>query len=118
MIVNRFDRASAMDRPNRDLPTIAATLAVVPAVVLMVFGANRLGLIHLVPVVAAILALAATDWKSAALLRASAAFLLGVFALLGGMTIGVVFVPSAALMTWGTVRAAGRYDSERRQGHP
>lgn len=116
--MNRFEDAPWMDRPNRDIPTIAATLAVVPAVVLMVFGANRLGLIHLVPVVAAILPFAATDWRSAALLRASAAFLLGVFALLGGMTIGVVFVPSAALMTWGTVRAAGRYDSERQQGNP
>ncbi len=116
--MNRFEDAPWRDRPNRDIPTIAATLAVVPAVVLMVFGANRLGLIHLVPVVAAILPFAATDWRSAALLRASSAFLLGVFALLGGMTIGVVFVPSAALMTWGTVRAGGRYDSERRLGNP
>ncbi len=118
MNVKRFDTAPWMNRPNRDVPTIAATLAVVPAVVLMVFGANRLGLIHLVPVVATILPLAATDWKSAALLRASAAFLLGVFALLGGMTIGVVFVPAAALWTWGMVRAVGRYDSGRREGNP
>ncbi|MDE2655398.1 MAG: hypothetical protein OXI71_16490 [Gemmatimonadota bacterium] len=116
--MNRFEDAPWMDRPNRDIPTIAATLAVAPAIVLMAFGANRLGLIHLVPVVAAILPFAATDWKSAALLRASAAFLLGVFALLGGMTIGVVFVPSVALMTWGTVRAGGRYDSERREANP
>ena len=65
MIANRFDDAPRMDRPNRDLPTVAATVAVVPGLVLMVLGANRLGLIHLIPVVAAILPFAATDWKSA-----------------------------------------------------
>ena len=113
--MNRFDDAPRMDRPNRDLPTVAATVAAVPGLVLMVVGANRLGLIHLVPVVAALLSFAATDWKSAALFRGSAAVLFCAVALLGGMTIGMVFVPSAALLTWGTVRAAGRYDLERRE---
>ena len=103
--MNRFDGAPRMDRPNRDLPTVAATVAAVPGLVLMVLGANRLGLIHLIPVVAAILPFAATDWKSAVLLRASAAVLFGAVALLAGMTIGVAFVPSAALLTWGMVRA-------------
>ncbi len=113
--MNRFADAFRTHRPNRDLPTIAAAVAAVPGLVLLALFANRLGLIHLVPVVAAILPFAATDWKSAALLRASAAFLFGVFALLGAMTIGVVFVPSAALATWGTVRAVGRYDLARRE---
>lgn len=116
--MNRFAAAFRMHRPNRDLPTIAAAVAALPAVALMVLGANRLGLIHLVPVVAAILPFAATDWKSAALLRASAAFLFGVIVILGAMTIGVVFVPSAALATWGTVRAAERYDLKRAQEKP
>lgn len=116
--MNRFGDALQMDRPNRDVPTVATTVAVAPGLVLLVFGADRMGLIHLVPVVAAILPLAATDWKSAALLRASAAFLFGVFALLGGMTIGVVFVPAAALSIWGMIRAIGRYDLERRAKSP
>ena len=117
-MVNRFEDAPWMDRPNRDLPTAAASLAAVPGLVLLVLFANRLGLIHLVPLVAAVLPFAATDWKSAVLLRASAAVLFGVFALLGMMTIGVAFVPSAALSTWGMVRAVGRYDLERRESSP
>lgn len=115
MIVNRFADAFRMHRPNRDLPTIAAAVAAVPGLVLLALFSNRLGPIHLVPVVAAILPFAATDWKSAALLRSSAAFLFVVFALLGAASIGVVFVPSAALLTWGTIRAAERYDLKRAQ---
>lgn len=113
--MNRFADAFRTHRPNRDLPTIAAAVAAVPGLVLLALFSNRLGLIHLVPVVAAILPFAATDWKSAALLRASAAFLFGVIVILGGMSIGVVFVPSVALATWGTIRAAERYDLGRAQ---
>ncbi|MDE2985069.1 MAG: hypothetical protein OXU69_10220 [Gemmatimonadota bacterium] len=112
-MMNRSARESAMNRPNCDLPTIAATVAVVPGLVLILLYANRFGLIHLVPVIAAILPFWATSWKGAALLRALAAGLFGAFALLGAMTIGVAFVPSAALSLWGMVRAIGRHGEER-----
>lgn len=115
--MNRSARESALNRPNCDLPTIAAAVAVVPGLVLIVLYANRFGLIHLVPVLAAILPFWATTWKGAVLLRALAAGLFGAFAVLGAMTIGVVFVPSVALALWGMVRAIGRHSEGRRKRH-
>lgn len=112
-MVNRSADGEGLNRPNCDLPTIAAAVAVLPGLVLIVLFANRFGLIHLVPVIAAILPFAATTWKGAALLRALAAGLFGALALLGAMTIGVAFVPSAALSLWGMVRAIGRHGKER-----
>ncbi len=116
--MNRSARESGkMNRPNCDLPTIAAAVGVVPGLVLIVLLADRFGLTYLVPVIAAILPFTATTWKGAVLLRALAAGLFGAFALLGAMTIGVVFVPSAALSLWGMVRAAGRHSEGRRAQH-
>lgn len=115
--MNRSARESGMNRPNCDLPTIAAAVAVVPGLVLIVLFADRFGLIHLVPVIAAILPFTAATWKGAVLLRALAAGLFGAFALLGALSIGVVFVPSAALSLWGMVRAVGRHSEGRREQH-
>ncbi|MXW16419.1 MAG: hypothetical protein F4X60_02395 [Gemmatimonadetes bacterium] len=100
--------------PQRDVFTVAAAFGALPGLVVIVLYANRFGLIHLVPVAGALVPFAAWSWKSAVLLRLMAAGLFGVIVILGAMTVGVFFVPSAVLMVVGAVRAANGYDSERR----
>ncbi|MYA63615.1 MAG: hypothetical protein F4139_13870 [Gemmatimonadetes bacterium] len=100
--------------PQRDVFTVAAVFGALPGLVVIVLYANRFGLIHLVPVAGALVPFAAWSWKSAVLLRLMAAGLFGVIVILGAMTVGVFFVPSAVLMVVGAVRAANGYDSERR----
>lgn len=100
--------------PHRDVFTVAAAIATLPGLIAIVLYANRFGLIHLVPVAGALVPFAAWSWKSAVLLRLLAAGLFGVIVILGAMTVGVLFVPSAVLMVIGAVRAADGYDKERR----
>ena len=107
---------SGAGRPNLDVPTILAAVAAVPGLVLIVLYANRLGPIHLIPVIAAILPFVATRWKIAVGLRAAAVGLFGITVVLGAMSVGVFFAPSAGFAVWGTVRALGRYDEEKRKG--
>lgn len=113
-MTNLSHSVSGTGRPNLDIPTILAAVAAVPGLVLIVLNANRLGPIHLIPVIAAILPFVATGWKTAVGLRAVAVGLFGIIVVLGAMSVGVFFAPSAGFAVWGVVRALGRYDEEKR----
>ena len=105
-----------MNRPNLDVPTVLAAVAAVPGLVLIALYANQLGPIHLIPVIAATLPFAATGWKIAILLRAVSVALFAITVLLGAMSVGVFFAPSAGFAVWGTVRAVRHNDEEKRRG--
>lgn len=97
---------------------IAAAGAALPGLLAIAVLANRWGPIHLVPVIAGGLPFLATSRRRAVwLCGLSAALFLG-FAIIGGFTVGALFLPSAVLAFVAMVRAGVRHYNERRCASP
>ena len=95
-------------RPHFDGFVLGAALAAIPGVVVVLAYANRTSLLHLIPVVAGLAPFAARNWATAFALRTLSAGLFGVFVLLGALSIGFLFVPSAGLAVAGAIAATRR----------
>ena len=100
-------------QPGLDFYVVTAAAFALPGLVVGVLLANRPSPVLLIPVVAAAIPFTARSWGNALGLRLLSCGLFGITVVLGGFTIGILFLASAGMALAGTGVAASRRDRER-----